>query len=335
MTIKEVVLPTERQRIIEFLGQFGLKYESNIDQTIYIEDNGEIIATVSASKYIIKCLAVNPDYRSENLAVALISEMIKHFHANGIYHYQVFTKPEYRQVFTSLGFSVILETEKVVAMEGGDGNINLTVQQMLVQMKYNLGLVEVNDSSDVGCMVINGNPFTNGHLKLAEYAAKKHKFLLVFVLEEEDSFFSFKERYALAYLALKPYSNILVLPSSKYMVSNATFPGYFLKSVDETTAEYAKYDATIFAKYFIPSLGIKKRYVGEETADYMCLYNDTLQQVLKDKLEVVPRFEENGEVISAKKVRALIQECKSEEALKLIPRNNYAVFKSIIMSKHV
>ena len=87
MTIKEVVLAAERQRIESFLRGFGLKYESNVDQTIYVEDEKGIIATLSASKYILKCLAVKPEYRSENLAVTLVSEMIKRFHTAGIYYY--------------------------------------------------------------------------------------------------------------------------------------------------------------------------------------------------------------------------------------------------------
>lgn len=334
MDIKEVVLPTEKQRIASFLEQYGLTYESNVDRTIYMEDDGKIIATLSASKYIIKCLAVNSEYRSENLAVTLVSDMIKRLHADGIYYYQVFTKPEYRAIFSSLGFRAILQTEKVAMLEGGEGDINSCIQKMRTQMKFNLGMDSVEGNSDIACVVINGNPFTNGHLKLVEHAAARHKYILVFVVQEDSSYFTFKERYAMAYLALKPLHNVLVLPSSEYVVSRATFPGYFLKTVDETTAEYAKCDALIFQKYFIPQLDIRKRYVGAETSDYMQIYNRTLQQVLGDKLEVVPRFEENGEVISANAVRSLIKEGKLEEALQYIPRNNYSVIKAIILSKH-
>lgn len=334
MNIKEVVLPVEKERIASFLEQFSLRYEDNVDQTVYIEDGDGIIATLSASKYILKCLAVKPEYRSENLAVTLVSEMIKRLHADGIYYFQVFTKPEYREVFASLGFNLIIQTDKVAVMEGGEGDINSCIEKMRVQMKYSLGMDSVSGDSDIGCAVINGDPFTNGHLKLVEYAAAMHKFVLVFIVQEDSSYFTFKERYAMAYLALRQMSNVLVLPSSEYIVSKATFPGYFLKSADETTAEYAKYDALIFEKYFIPRLGIRKRYVGSETAAYMRIYNQTLQAVLKDKLEILPRFEENGEIISASKVRSLLKEGKQEDALKFIPRSNYSVIKAILSSKY-
>lgn len=333
MTVKEAVITAEKQRVADFLAGFGLKFE-DADQTLYMEEGGKIAATLSAKGYILKCLAVGSEYRSENLAATLVSDMITRLHAAGVYHYQVFTKPEYKPVFASLGFKTITEDDKVVSLEGGEGDINGAIGEMLVQMKFSLGITDpVN--CDIGCVVLNGDPFTNGHLSLVEYAASLHKFVLVFVLEEEGSYFSFKERYAMAYLALKPLSRVLVLPSSKYIVSASTFPGYFLKTVDETTAEYAKYDAALFKKYFMPGLGIKKRYVGSEETDYMRVYNNALKEVLGDGLEIVPRFKENGEIISAKKVRALLKEGKPDEALEFIPRNNYAVFKSIINSRHV
>ena len=334
MIIKEALIPVEKERIAAFLEGFGLKYESNADRTLYMEEGGEVIATVSACKYIIKCLAVDPAFRSENLAGQLVGEAIKRFHDEGIYYYQVFTKPEYINLFTSLGFRPLIQTDKVTVLEGGDGTIYDAIQAMKVQMKYTLGAESVQKDSDIGCVVMNGNPFTNGHLKLVEYAASKHKFVLIFVLEEEGSYFTFKERYTMAYLATKPYGNVLALPSSKYIISKATFPGYFLKTVDDTTAEYAKYDALIFLNYFIPQLNISKRYVGSEVSDYMRLYNQTLREVLGDKLELVERFKEDGEAISASKFRALVKEGKRQEAFQFIPKATHAVVNAMLSGKH-
>lgn len=330
--VKEVILPEERQRIVEFLAKFGLRYEDNIDQTLYMEDGEGIYATLSASKGILKCLAVSPERRGENCAATLVVEMINRLNAAGIYHYQVFTKTVYRDVFLNLGFSLLIETGKVAVLEGGDGDIRSVIEKMRVQLKFGLGLD--GDKNDVACIVVNGNPFTNGHLRLVEYAAERHKYVLVLVVEEEGSDFTFRERYAMAYLALKPCYNVLVLPSSQYIVSRATFPGYFLKTADETTREYAEYDAMIFRNYFMPGLGIRKRYVGTETQPYMRIYNDTLRCILMNKLEVVPRFEEDGEVISASKVRALIAEGRLEEAMKFIPRNNYSIFRGMVLSRN-
>lgn len=335
MIIKEALIPVEKERISAFLAGCGLKYESDTDRTLYIEEGEKILATISACRYIIKCLAVDPNFRSENLAAQLVGELIKRFHDEGIYYYQVFTKPEYINLFLSLGFRPLIQTDKVVVLEGGEGTIYDAISAMKVQMKYTLGVDSVQKDSDIGCIVVNGNPFTNGHLKLVEYAAANHKYVLVFVLEEEGSYFTFKERFTMAYLATKPYGNVLAIPSSKYIISKATFPGYFLKTVDDTTAQYAKYDALIFLNYFIPQLNISKRYVGEEVSDYMRLYNQTLAEVLGDKLEIVERFKEDGEVISASQFRSLIQEGKRGEAFQFIPKANYAVVNAMLSSKNV
>lgn len=334
MVIKDAVLESEKTRIKEFLASAGLEYEQNIDRTIYIEDEGDIVGTASTAGYIIKCVAVLPDYRGENLAGMLVGEILKRLNDDGIYYYQVFTKPEYRAVFQSFGFTEILDTDKVSVLEGGDGNINASLDKIKKQVYFNLGINLENTGADIACIVLNGDPFTEGHLRLAEYALNKHRYLIVFVLEEEGSYFSFKERYALVYLTLKPYENVLVLPSTKYIVSRATFPGYFLKSVDETTEQYAEYDATVFKKYFMPNLSIKKRYVGSENSDYMKIYNEKLKDVLGDKVEEVERFTEKGNVISAKTVRELIKEGNVDAAAEYIPESTRQLFRALVETHH-
>ncbi|MCM1043197.1 MAG: hypothetical protein NC350_03185 [Corallococcus sp.] len=334
MTIKQVVLKSERQKVADFLKGFGLEYEQNIDISIYTEENGKIVGTVSAAGYVIKCLAVDKSLQGENMAVTLVSEIIKRLHEKGEYYYQVFTKPDYREVFVSLGFLPILQTEKFVALEGGDGSLAKTLDKIKMQIHFNLGIDVADNANDIACVVLNGNPFTVGHLHLCEQALVRHNYLLVFVLEEEGSYFNFKERYAMAYLALKPYKNALVLPSTKYVVSRATFPGYFLKSVDETTEQYAKYDATLFRDYFMPQLDINKRYVGSEKTDYMKLYNRVLSEVLGDKVEEMPRLAEQGKDVSAKHVRALIKDGNIAEAAKYVPNTNKAVFMGLVTAKN-
>ena len=79
MTIREVILPEERAKVVEFLASFGLGYESNVEQTIYAEENDRIVGTVSSAGYVIKCLAVAQDMQSENLA-----EDIKKYKSQGL-----------------------------------------------------------------------------------------------------------------------------------------------------------------------------------------------------------------------------------------------------------
>ena len=51
--IKEAILNSEKEKVREFLLKFDLNYENSVDLTLYIEENDEIIGTVSKENYII------------------------------------------------------------------------------------------------------------------------------------------------------------------------------------------------------------------------------------------------------------------------------------------
>ena len=181
---------------------------------------------------------------------------------------------------------------------------------------------------------MNGNPITNGHVYLIEEASKNHKMVVLFVVEEDKSEFTFKERFSMAYLSTMRLGNVCVIPSSKYIVSSSTFPSYFLKNETEVSEQYSLIDALIFKEYFIKNLFIKKRYVGSETINKMVNYNNILKQVLEDKLEIINRLQENEEVISASKVRSLLKEGKIEEALKYTPQETAFILRNLASEKY-
>ena len=333
MIIKEAFLQEELIKIEKFLEKFSLKLDNNLTKTIYIEnENLDIIGTISCQDYIIKDLAVDPNYQSENLASVLVNEILNYFRLNNIYNYQVFTKPIYEQVFVSLGFKEIVKTDKVIMLEGGISNINDKIKEIKNIINNRFG--EINETSDIACIVMNGNPITNGHVYLIEEASKNHKMVVLFVVEEDKSEFTFKERFSMAYISTMRLGNVCVIPSSKYIVSSSTFPSYFLKNETEVSEQYSLIDALIFKEYFIKNLFIKKRYVGSETINKMVNYNNILKQVLEDKLEIINRLQENEEVISASKVRSLLKEGKIEEALKYTPQETAFILRSLASEKY-
>lgn len=333
MIIKEAFLQEELERIKIFLNKFSLKLDPNLTKTFYIEnDNNEIIGTISCQDYIIKDLAVDESYQSENLASLLINEILNYFRLNNIYNYQVFTKPIYKTIFISLGFKKIVSTDKVIMLEGGVSFINDKIKEINKTLTNRFG--ELNESCDLGCVVINGNPITNGHMHIIEEASKNHKMVVLFVVEEDKSEFTFEERFSFAYLSTMRLGNICVIPSSKYIVSSSTFPSYFLKDENEALEQYSKIDALIFKEYFMKQLFIKKRYVGTETILKMVNYNNILKETLQDKLVIMERLQENNEVISASKVRSLLKENKIEEALLYVPREISFILRSVASSKY-
>ena len=216
---------------------------------------------------------------------------------------------------------------------GEDQKQHLELTRTLAE-RFNNRFGEINETSDIACIVMNGNPITNGHVYLIEEASKNHKMVVLFVVEEDKSEFTFKERFSMAYISTMRLGNVCVIPSSKYIVSSSTFPSYFLKNETEVSEQYSLIDALIFKEYFIKNLFIKKRYVGSETINKMVNYNNILKQVLEDKLEIINRLQENEEVISASKVRSLLKEGKIEEALKYTPQETAFILRSLASEKY-
>lgn len=332
MNIKEAFLIEEFNNIKSFLQKFSLRLDDDVTKTFYIEEDEKIIGTISCAGYIIKCLAVDPFYQSENLAGKLVNQIIQYFSQNGIYSYQVFTKPIYKQIFLSLGFSEIVSTDKVIMLEGGTSSINDEISKIKKQLDMRFAILD--ETSDLAALVINGNPLTIGHMHLIETASRLHQLVVVFIVEENKSIFTFEERLSMAYLATRRLSNVCVLPSTKYIVSSLTFPTYFLKDGNEVHEEHAKIDALIFKNYFMKKLFIKKRYLGEEFNPKMQNYNNTLKEVLQENVEIIPRYSENNQVVSASVVRKLLEEGKVEEALLYIPRENHLILRSIVTCKY-
>ena len=330
MQIKQAILQSEKQAVVEFLSAFGLKFNAYADYTAYVEEGEKIVATISLAKNLICDLAVSEEVQGENLATALIMHALEKLRGERVYGYKVFTKPAYLDRFLNLGFRVLVQGESFVALEGGESDICAALKSLKAKISMDFGGFE----GDYGAIVLNANPFTLGHLGLLEYALSKYGKVLLFVLEEDLSEFSFKERFSLAFLATRQYRDrVCVLPSTEYAVSRSTFPDYFLRSEEEVSKAHAEYDAKLFEQYFMKELNITKRYLGTEEKEYMDVYNQTLSEVLGEKLEIVQRFTKDGEKISAATVRKLLKEGKTEEALAYIPKPCQAVFNMIIGGK--
>ncbi|MBO5713918.1 MAG: GNAT family N-acetyltransferase [Clostridia bacterium] len=332
MQIKQAVIQTEKDKIKDFLAEYQLKFRQDVDYSFYAETDGKIVGTISLDGNLILQLAVDKNLRGENLALKLVDYAIGVLRQNKIYGYKVFTKPEYKDLFVSLGLKVLVCSTDFVSLEGGESDIYGTIQGLKTKITMEFGAIYPNS----GAIVLNGNPITKGHLSLVEHALKFHEKVLIFVLEEDLSYFSFKERYSLAYLATRCFGDrVCVLPSTGYIVSKSTFPDYFLHGEDQTTKAFAEYDALIFREYFMKELGIKKRYFGSEKTGYMQIYNDQMKRVLGDSAEFVQRFSINDNEISAKTVRAYIESGETQKALALVPQSTRAVLNLILKGKNV
>lgn len=101
------------------------------------------------------------------------------------------------------------------------GNLNSSANKDLEEYKQKLRERRLK----IGATVMNCNPFTLGRKHLIEYAAAKVAKLYVFVVEEDKSEFKFADRLKLVQHGVKNLSNVEVIPSGQFIISQKTFSG--------------------------------------------------------------------------------------------------------------
>lgn len=191
-----------------------------------------------------------------------------------------------------------------------------------------------------GSIVMNCNPFTLGHRYLIEYAASKVDYLYIFVVEENRSYFDFKDRLELVKKGTADLKNVIVLPSGNFIISATTFPGYFYKSDLKEAKIDCSNDLNVFAQYIAPALNIKVRFAGQEPLDPVTnQYNEGMAEILPKngiRFEVIPRKkdEEGTSVISASRVRKCLEEGKLDEIRQIVPPTTYDYLVSRYKREH-
>lgn len=140
----------------------------------------------------------------------------------------------------------------------------------------------LRDSSRIGAIVMNANPFTNGHLYLVEEALKRVDYLYVFVVEEDKSEFSYKDRFYMVEAGLEHCRDRVKILPSGFIGSKVTFPAYFENEKNTTDANISTIlDSVFFARYIAPAGNITVRFVGTEDGDKTTFqYNRDMKRVL-------------------------------------------------------
>lgn len=168
---------------------------------------------------------------------------------------------------------------------------------------------ERKENHCVGCIVMNANPFTKGHLYLVEQAAAEVDELLVFVVEEDLSEFCFADRFQMVRQGVAHLDHVRVIPSGSFILSSHTFVSYFEKDKRQDEVVDCTLDIGLFGTYIVPAFGIDRRFVGEEPNDRVTQrYNEEMKRKLPlygVTVKEIPRKEADGEVISATTVRKL------------------------------
>ncbi|MCD6396807.1 MAG: [citrate (pro-3S)-lyase] ligase [Spirochaetaceae bacterium] len=315
--------PDMMSDIIRLLKSNDLTFDTDIDQTLIIKIDNSLAATASISGKVLKCIAVKKEYKNLNLTGNLLTSMITREYQKGNTNLFLFTKPENKIIFLQLGFFPVYEIkDAVILMENNPNGLNNFTNQLKKESEG-----KKKDKGKISSIVVNCNPITNGHLYLIEKAAAESDILHLFVVSEDRSVFPFQVRYQLIKEATAHIDNVILHTGSDYIISNTTFPSYFIKDSKTIVDIHARLDLGIFSEKIAPSLGITSRFAGDEPlCPVTSNYNRLMKEILPKhgiEFHIIRRFETGGKPVSASMVRKLLLEKDFDSIKSIVPPVTY------------
>lgn len=299
----------------------GLRFEEGCDDLVGLYEGGRLVATAARAGAVLKMFALAPEQQGGGTLGALAAELIRLGREAGEGAFFVFTRPEHAPSFEALAFRLLATHRDAALLEHGGG--------LAAYLAGHAALVRPGRN---GAAVVNGNPFTLGHLHLVETASRRVDTCYLFVVREDRSVFPFAARYRLAAEATRHLPNVVLLDTGRYAVSAATFPTYFLKRLDDVAVAQMQLDARLFAAHLAPFFGVTERFVGHEPFDATtAAYNDVMRRVLPDfglALVEIERRAEGGVPISATTVRAALARRDFDALRRLVPEPTLAYLRS-------
>lgn len=314
------------EKLKRFLDTCGLDYDEQITYTVLAcRMDGEILATGSRCKNVLKCLAVAETSQGQGFLNIIMAKLLANAHTQGYSHLFLFTKPMYAAIFEDLGFSSIIHTGEIDFMENIPGRIH----DYLAEEQARFPPLPAHSST--GAVVMNANPFTLGHFHLIQQAMKSCDCLHVFVLSEDTQPFSAADRLALVRENCSCLPGVYVHGGSEYLISHATFPDYFMKDKHAALTANGELDLLLFASYFKEAFHISKRFVGEEPfCPVTRAYNLQMQEILPAhgiQVCVLPRYTVDGVPVSATQVRQYYFQGDLDAIAPLVPKPTFHYLK--------
>lgn len=289
-------------RVEALLQAEGIRLDKNLDYTCAMYDHdGTVIATGSCFGNTLRCMAVSSAHQGEALMNEIVTHLMQVQTDRGNMHLFLYTKCTSAQFFQSLGFSEIARIENtLVFMENRRKGFESWVGRLAA-------LAEPDKQS--AAIVMNANPFTRGHRYLVEKAAAENDLVHLFVVSEDKSLFPAAVRRRLVQEGTADLPNVRIHDSGSYIISAATFPGYFQKDEEAVVQSQAYLDVMVFIR-IARAMGITRRYVGSEpTSMTTNTYNRIMAGLLPQQgieCHIIPRVEQDGAPISASSVRVAI-----------------------------
>lgn len=316
--------PGEMAQMDVLLEREGLRRDARLSYSAGVFDGPRLVAAGSCAGNTLRCLAVERDRQGEGLLNLLVQHLIGVEYGWGNFHMFLYTKPSAVRFFEDLGFSEVVRDDRAVFLE----NRKTGFSDYLRQLERD---TFIPAAAPVGALVMNANPFTLGHRHLVEQASARCGTVHLFVVSEDASEFPAADRELLVREGTAHLRNLVYHRTGSYLISQATFPSYFLKDGEEAARAQAHLDAAVFIR-IAQALGISVRFLGTEpTNRTTALYNRVLAGSLPPagiSCEIVPRLERAGVPISASSVRRALKDDRWDVVKSLVPEHTWAYLRS-------
>ncbi|MBJ3815856.1 [citrate (pro-3S)-lyase] ligase [Shimwellia pseudoproteus] len=311
--------PARLAAIRYLLADNGLGIDNDIVCFVEAWRDNRLVGCAGLAGNVIKCVAVERALRGENLSAALLAEVEHVALSQGHFHLFLCTRPANQARFSRSGFwPLAVSGEDAVLMENTPTGL----------ARYCRSLRQLRrPGKQIGSIVMNANPFTLGHRHLVELAAAQCDWLHLFVVREDASFFPYQARLEMVQQGVSHLANVTIHEGSRYIISRATFPAYFLKESGKVHQAWSEIDALLFRDAIAPALGITRRFIGSEPfCDITRQYNQTLHHLLTGQIAVheIPRIKATGSAISASQVRHLLKTGQFPRIREIVPPTTYA-----------
>lgn len=278
---------------------------------------GDLMAGAGLEGNVVKCAAIREEARGKTILNSLFSRLLQIARENGYRNVFVFTKPENRDLFESLAMHYIGGGDKAILLESDPRGISSYCDRLR-------RLAAKLPEGKRGVIVMNCNPLTLGHRYLIEKASSEVDRLFVIPVVEDKSAFPLSQREDMIRRCCSEFANVTVCPGSEYIISNATFPSYFIKEKSTVSEAHIAMDCDIFRRHIIPALGVSVRFAGTEPEDQLTRsYNEGMRRLPGIELREIERLRIGDHAVSASLLRRCIDNPELGNPISLAHRVSY------------
>ena len=253
-----------------FLNIQGLKLEADLDYRMAFINEDKIIGSGCFKKNILKCIALDDNYKGQGISNLILSDLINEQYRIGNNNIFTFTKPKNLKIFEKYGFYKVIEVlNKVVFLENHENGLEsyfkvfhakkLPIYKEVLNKKrnYSMFLISLKSLVDLKKQILD----------IKDKCDYLHIFIFSRDFLKEENNISFEDK------------GIFIHKEFDYLISYELFSKYFLDENDVSSC-YSLINIKII-DHIIKNLKISKAFLLEDEI-FKILINKETKEFFKN-----------------------------------------------------